>query len=104
MKLLEEILGHLLAREPKAFLAAIVESSDDAIFGLTLDGVIGNIVPRYPESVGGVSATIEYAVYTDRSIASRASCNACSVARSSVGNSLSPGCLVRIPPGCFINV
>ena len=24
--------------------------------------VIGNIVPRYPESIGGVSATIEYAV------------------------------------------
>ena len=24
--------------------------------------VIGNIVPRYPEAIGGVSATIEYAV------------------------------------------
>src|SRR5579863_2509885 len=29
---------------------------------LFLCRVIGNIVPRYPESVGGVSATIEYAV------------------------------------------
>jgi PAS domain S-box-containing protein len=40
MKPSEGILDHLLANEPKAFLAAIVESSDDAIFGLTLDGVI----------------------------------------------------------------
>ena len=29
---------------------------------LFLCRVIGNIVPRYPESIGGVSATIEYAV------------------------------------------
>jgi carbonic anhydrase len=29
---------------------------------LFLSRVIGNIVPRYPESIGGVSATIEYAV------------------------------------------
>jgi two-component system, sensor histidine kinase and response regulator len=40
MRQSEEIPGHLLTSEPKAFLAAIVESSDDAIFGLTLDGVI----------------------------------------------------------------
>jgi carbonic anhydrase len=29
---------------------------------LFLCRVIGNIVPRYPESIGGVSATIEYAI------------------------------------------
>ena len=34
------LLEQLLVNEPKAFLAAIVQSSDDAIFGMTLDGVI----------------------------------------------------------------
>jgi two-component system, sensor histidine kinase and response regulator len=40
MKASQEVLEQLLANEPDAFLAAIVESSDDAIFGMGLDGTI----------------------------------------------------------------
>jgi two-component system sensor histidine kinase/response regulator len=40
MKLIREASGPQIENEPEAFLASIVESSDDAIFGLTLDGMV----------------------------------------------------------------
>jgi len=56
-------------QNPEAMLITCADSRiDPCLLTQTKPGelflcrVIGNIVPRYPESVGGVSATIEYAV------------------------------------------
>src|ERR1700691_6342740 len=58
-----------LGQRPEALFITCSDSRIDPCLltqtkpgGLFLCRVIGNIVPRYPESIGGVSATIEYAV------------------------------------------
>src|ERR1700680_5325201 len=64
-------LFHQLAlgqRPPALFITCADSRFDPCLLTQTKPGelflcrVIGNIVPRYPESIGGVSATIEYAV------------------------------------------
>jgi carbonic anhydrase len=64
-------LFHKLAlqQRPEALFITCADSRiDPCLLTQTKPGelflcrVIGNIVPRYPESIGGVSATIEYAV------------------------------------------
>src|SRR3984957_3986953 len=64
-------LFHKLAlqqRPAPLFITCADSRIDPCLFTQTKPGelflcrVIGNIVPRYPESIGGVSATIEYAV------------------------------------------
>jgi len=64
-------LFHKLAlqQRPQALFITCADSRiDPCLLTQTKPGelflcrVIGNIVPRYPESIGGVSATIEYAV------------------------------------------
>jgi carbonic anhydrase len=58
-----------LAQRPTALFITCADSRIDPCLltqtkpgELFLSRVIGNIVPRYPDSIGGVSATIEYAV------------------------------------------
>lgn len=58
-----------LQQRPIALFITCADSRiDPCLLTQTMPGelficrVIGNIVPRYPESIGGVSATIEYAV------------------------------------------
>jgi len=58
-----------LGQRPKALFITCADSRiDPCLLTQTKPGelflcrVIGNIVPRYPKSIGGVSATIEYAV------------------------------------------
>jgi carbonic anhydrase len=58
-----------LGQQPTALFITCADSRiDPCLLTQTKPGelflcrVIGNIVPRYPESIGGVSATIEYAV------------------------------------------
>ena len=58
----------LLQRPTALFITCADSRIDPCLLTQTKPGelflcrVIGNIVPRYPESIGGVSATIEYAV------------------------------------------
>ena len=58
-----------LGQQPEALFVTCADSRiDPCLLTQTKPGelficrVIGNIVPRYPEAIGGVSATIEYAV------------------------------------------
>lgn len=64
-------LFHELAHQQKPaalFITCADSRIDPCLLTQTKPGdlficrVIGNVVPRYPESIGGVSATIEYAV------------------------------------------